>query len=260
MKKNLDTYYYYLRITANLIAQSRFKNKMILKGGSVLMSKLTECNREDLYRLTRDLDIHCDKREVWIDFYTNIEKILNTNTLGLVYKLIKRRSAEKGLDTSDSLKFSILDSNTGEVLEFKIDLNIKSNAIITCDYSPVLNMTTYDLLTMSSDKIVVVSSKQIYRRIKDLYDLAVIASLSDYKLSEVRHHLAVKHPNAKLENYLIPDNFEQLEHAYNRYDGIANKPHIGDLIAIDSSFLQPLYIGYGDELVWEHIRSMWMES
>ena len=77
MKKNLDTYYYYLRITANLIAQSRFKNKMILKGGSVLMSKLTECNREDLYRLTRDLDIHCDKREVWIDFYTNIEKILN---------------------------------------------------------------------------------------------------------------------------------------------------------------------------------------
>lgn len=48
---NFDIYEY-LKYTANLIAQSRFGNKLILKGGSVLMSKLIECGRPDLGRLT----------------------------------------------------------------------------------------------------------------------------------------------------------------------------------------------------------------
>ena len=41
------------------------------------ISKLIECGREDLYRLTSDLDIHCDKKEVWIEFCNDIEDILN---------------------------------------------------------------------------------------------------------------------------------------------------------------------------------------
>lgn len=69
----------YLRYTANLIAGSRFGNQIILKDGSVLLSKLIKCGGEDLFRLTRDLDIHCNKKEVWMDFYTNIESVLNIN-------------------------------------------------------------------------------------------------------------------------------------------------------------------------------------
>ena len=64
---NLDDIYKYLVDTANLISQSSFSDKMILKGGSVLISKMIENSRLDLYRKTTDLDIHCDKREVWID-------------------------------------------------------------------------------------------------------------------------------------------------------------------------------------------------
>ena len=82
----------YLRYTANLIAGSRFGNQIILKVGSVLLSKLIECGREDLFRFTRDLDIHCDKKEVWMDFYTNIESVLNINDRGYIYKITKRRS------------------------------------------------------------------------------------------------------------------------------------------------------------------------
>lgn len=42
----MDDIYGYLRYTANLISQSHFHNKMILKGGSVLISKLIECGRK----------------------------------------------------------------------------------------------------------------------------------------------------------------------------------------------------------------------
>ena len=44
---NFDDIYKYLVDTANLISQSRFDNKMILKGGSVLISKMIENSRLD---------------------------------------------------------------------------------------------------------------------------------------------------------------------------------------------------------------------
>lgn len=145
--KNMQAIYEYLRYTANLISTSPFGNKLILKGGSVLISKMIECGKEDL-------DIHCDKTEIWVAFYNNIENILNNNDRGYVYKIIKRRSQEKGLAQSDSLVFTLNDQ--GAIIRFKIDMNIKSSRIITVDYSPILNMTTYDAYTMLSDKIVVV--------------------------------------------------------------------------------------------------------
>lgn len=42
---DFDDIYKYLVDTANLISQSRFGNKMILKGGSVLISKMIENSR-----------------------------------------------------------------------------------------------------------------------------------------------------------------------------------------------------------------------
>lgn len=256
--KNFDDIYGYLVDTANLISQSRFGDKMILKGGSVLISKMIENSRMDLYRKTTDLDIHCDKKEVWIDFYTNIESILNNNNLGYLYRITDRRSIKKGFDTSDSLKFSLFDSANNKTIEFKIDMNIKSNTIITCDYSPILNMTTYDALTMLSDKIVVVSSQKIYRRIKDLYDLCVLISLYDFTYYDVIEHLKKKHSGVKLENMLISDNFSKLEHAFSKYEGISNKPNIMTIISLAQTFLQPIYCNNKVNMIWKKEISAWV--
>ena len=255
---NLDDIYKYLVDTANLISQSRFSDKMILKGGSVLISKMIENNRLDLYRKTTDLDMHCDKREVWIDFYTNIESILNSNKLGYVYKIIDRRSQRKGFDKSDSIKFSLSDTNFDKAIEFKIDMNINSNAIITCDYSPILNMTTYDALTMLSDKITVVSSQKIYRRIKDLYDLCILVSLYDFTYYDVIEHIRKKHSGVKLEDMIISDNFSSLEHAFSKYEGISNKPNIMTIIALAKTFLQPIYCSNKVDMLWKKEISAWV--
>lgn len=256
--KNMDDIYKYLVDTVNLISQSRFGNKMILKGGSVLISKMIENSRMDLYRKTTDIDIHCDKKEVWIDFYTNIEAILNSNNFGYVYTLSDRRSLKKGFDTSDSLKFRLFDSNNNKSIEFKIDMNIKSNAIITCDYSPILNMTTYDALTMLSDKIVVVSSQKIYRRIKDLYDLCVLLSLCDFTYYDVVEHIRLKHGNVKLDNMLVNENFSEIEHAFSKYDGISNKPNILTIISLAQIFLQPIYCNNQKNMLWKKEISSWV--
>lgn len=254
----MDDIYGYLRYTANLISQSHFHNKMILKGGSVLISKLIECGREDLYRLTSDLDIHCDKKEVWIEFCNDIEDILNKNDRGYVYRITKRRSEIKGLNDSDSLTFSLEDH--GKIVKFQMDMNIKSNTIITVDYSPLLQMNTYDAYTMLSDKIVVVSSNKIYRRIKDLYDILVLASIFDFKYSELVKHINIKHPNVKLKNMIVPDNISNIEHAYNVFSGIRNKPDIRYLLNYCLIFLEPIYLGYNQgELIWNTQQVKWLK-
>lgn len=252
---NINDIFEYLAYTANLISRSYFGNKLILKGGTALMSKLIECNRTDLSRLTGDLDIHCNNKEVWINFYTNIETILNNNNMGYVYKITKRRSMEKGLVQSDSLVFELNDNGT--IIKFKIDMNIKSNSIITVEYSPILNMTTYDAYTMLSDKISSVSSRVIFRRIKDLYDLAVLITLQDYSYTEIMKHIKIKHPNFEPVNMLTSSNFNDLEHAYKLYTGIRNKPGIEYLIGYCSTFLQPIYTGYKGELLWSAQLTSW---
>jgi Domain of unknown function (DUF1814). len=252
----MNDIYEYLKYTANLISHSAFGNKLILKGGSVLISKLIECQRTDLYRLTSDLDIHCDKKEVWIAFYNNIENILNNNDMGYTYKIVKRRSEEKGLVQSDSLVFNLIDGN--KTIKFKIDMNIKSNNIITVEYSPILNMSTYDAYTMLSDKIASISSRTIFRRIKDLYDLAVLITLQDYSYSSVMKHIKVKHPNFTPINMLVQSNFRDLEHAYNAFEGIVNKPDIRYLVVYCSTFLEPIYNGNQGELLWDARLTRWM--
>jgi len=257
----IDDIFNYLVDTIKLISTSTFGDKMILKGGSVLISKMIENDRSDMYRKTSDIDIHCDKKELWIDFYKNIESILNNNSLGYKYKMIHRRSEEKGLNTSDSLKFKLYDTNIDKEIEFKIDMNIKSNTIITYEYSQTLQMSTYDALTMLSDKIVVVSSQKIYRRIKDLYDLIVLVSLYNFEYDDILNHLGMKHQGAILENMLTNNNFKDINHAYSKYRGIQNKPDIMTVISIAQAFLQPIYNpdNVKHNITWDKEKSSWSE-
>ena len=65
---------------ANKISKSRYSMSFALKGGTVLISRLMESNRLDLFRKTTDIDIHCTNKEVWNNFCRDVECILNTGT------------------------------------------------------------------------------------------------------------------------------------------------------------------------------------
>lgn len=247
----------YLCYTANLIANSKYSNKFILKGGSVLISRMLELNRPDLYRLTSALDIHCDKQEVWDRFCNEVVDLLNNNDRGYVYSLIKRRSLEKPMTNSDSLTFRLLDEDN--VIEFKMDMNIKSNSIITAEFSTTLNMKTYDAMTMLSDKIVAVSARSIYRRAKDLYDIYVIMSMYSFNISNLQEHIKLKHPDVTLTNMLVEENYSDIEHAYERYEGISNKPLIRVLFTLVQNFLHPIYKGVSSGLVWNNEQGRWLD-
>ena len=247
-----------LKKRASLVARSQYAACFVLKGGTVLIAKMFENNRMDLFRRTRDLDIHCDSKDVWNKFCTDCVDILNNNCYGYTYSLIDRRADRKGFDTSDSLKFEVLLA-TGDVVKIGMDMNIKSNALIGIAFDGYLNMSTYDAYTMLSDKLVVVSSQKVYRRIKDLYDLCVLASLYDFDLTHVQLTLKKKHNKTAgaLTNMLIPQNMADLGHAYTKFSGIANKPELDTLLDITVPFLAIIYSGAAGDYTWRKDARQW---
>lgn len=256
--KQIRDIYKYIQATAMLIGQSRFRYLIALKGGAALNAILTENGREDLGRLTSDIDIHCDSKRVWIDFYTNIEQILNQNDLGYVYKITDRRSLRKELTSGDSLKFELLDTKTNETIAFKIDMNIKSNKIVSFAFSTLLNMNVYDKYTMMTDKISAISSRKIFRRIKDLYDICVLASLCEYNYTDLRKHIEVKFGDiSELENMLTVNNIDAIKHAYDEYVGIYNRPNIDTLLSIVNTFCEPIYSNWKGKAVWNPVIMKW---
>lgn len=253
--------YRLLVYTAQLIAKSQYARYFALKGGVVLASKIYEAGRMDFFRRTVDIDVHCCSQDAWNAFCRDCITLFNANPDGLVYKLIQRRANVKPIDNSDSLKFEVTLPN-GRVVPFKMDMNIKSNSIVELSFSHTLNMQTYTALTSLSDKIVVVSSQKIYRRVKDLYDLCVLISLFDFKSVDIANMLRKKHNLAfsDLINMLTADNMSTLDHAYSRYSGIHNKPPLDTLVSMAKQFLEPLYCGVSGANVWRHTECFWVRE
>lgn len=240
---------------ANKISKSRYSMSFALKGGTVLIARLVENNRMDLFRRTTDIDIHCNNKEVWNNFCRDVEQLLNSGISPYRYQLQGRRADIKGFDTSDSLKFLVTLAD-GRAIGIKFDMNIKSQTGIILDFSELLGMLTYSASTMICDKIVAVSSRSVFRRIKDIYDIAVLASLYSFRYSDLVTQLRSR-GNVILTNMLIPQNMSDLAHAYDKFEGITNKPMFADLIFVVQRFLYPFYFGTSVDLIWNGGTGTW---
>lgn len=242
---DFQTIYNILRITVQQIADSYYGKRMALKGGTALITKMIEQHREDLLRKTTDIDLHIADTGLWDAFCNDLETILNANNYNLIYKLINRRAMANTNYTCDSLKISVTDRNN-ITLEFKIDVNCKPWSTVTL--TPLItlnNMYAYDNLTMLADKIHAVSTKTVYRRIKDMYDICVLAQFENYKSTDIIDAIERKRPEFYTSNEIIPimqADYNQLEHAYIKFTGIRNKPDFKIVCNMCKDFLLPIYL------------------
>lgn len=164
----------------------------------------------------------------------------------------------KGLDTSDSLSFEVT-TISEDIIKFDIDMNIKSDSIVAISFNNMLQLNTYSEYTMMSDKIVTVSSPKIYRRVKDLYDICVLASLYQFELNKLIRVLKIKHriELKNLNNMLKAENMSDIYHAYDSFKGIINKPDIAVIMDIAQKFLCPFYNGIEAGLIWDNRNCLW---
>ena len=235
-----------LQIMIRQIGGSKYNKHFVLKGGSALMTLLLESNKENLFRKTSDIDLHVDSAEIWREFKSNVESILNSNPYGAIFSVISSRDKS---EVSDSITLQA--DYSGGSDKVKIDMNVGVFSTITMAYLPTLGINSYDCETMLVDKINAVSSQKIFRRIKDLYDICAISQLKNYSSADILKHIEVKRPEFFTDgkNMLVPENIDNLEHAYSQYRGISMKPKFELVLNLCINFLEPFYLRI-ENVVW----------
>lgn len=243
-KENIAMYTPLLLDILELVFKSRFSKNFVLKGGLDLSEKLKSEGLDSLLRVTRDIDLHCNSWEAWIDFTKAVDEILSHSTKYTYSDYSLRSTCKDTNQISDTLHITAHNILTKEVTAVKIDMNVKDDSIIEIDLLPGLGIPSYSYYTILSDKINVVSSKLIYRRIKDLYDLYAIVSTHDIEASKLNIAIDKKHDRSAFSNMLTGDNFNDLVHAYDSFKGISTKPNFDEVFSVASNFLCKIYSDY----------------
>lgn len=247
-----------LKYMANKIATKVNGHEVILKGGAALMDRILTFN-PGLSRVTTDLDLYVATEEVYCYIFNNILDILNDNELGLKFSISEHRG-RRGI--GEGFKFSV-ENKIGITQTFGIDMQVGQLGVINITPGVNINLDEYDNYTMLADKVTVVCSRKIFRRIKDIYDIYVLSMLQDYKMEVLVQTIKDKRPEF-LESKRImfrPDTMAELEHAYDKFTGIVNKPKFETVYKVSSNFVSPIYYGIDDGNVckiWRKGGSAWL--
>lgn len=241
------------------IQKAGFKNDVVLTGGFGLDFKLVESGLFELCRKTQDIDLSIRNVEAYQRLFGNIEDVLNSNDAGFSFTKVKRRGLSNG---SDSV--TLMCAVCGEALTVKIDMNIKDLRVLGVSYLDKLPLAVYDDYTAVVDKLSVVYSSRIYRRIKDMYDVYCYAMMCDLKYSKILQQFDRyrKDSLCGAEIMLLPENLPDIEHAYRRNDSLPQGV-FDEVFSVASAFSNKLYMllvkEVGCDYIWDRKYRAWRE-
>lgn len=193
------------------------KDLFILKGCYALKYHIKDLNK---FRNTKDIDFHCFCKEDWLEFIEQFEKVSFLNSrLGLSYTLVKRRGFDKN---PNSDRLTIEARFHEQIVEtFTIDMNV--GAVV--DFDVLDNgLRYYSLVSILADKLHVLQSIKICRRIKDFIDIYCIATHFDFELNYLINKIKDRFMFTNREFvsmnelfFLDQENVLKMKHAYEKY-------------------------------------------
>lgn len=196
------------------------------KGSMVLKACLMEAGFTDDTRHTVDIDAnwYSDEWPSGEQMEESIQKALRNSSINLNVKLYRMYGEGR------SAGFELSDSFSDEIL-FTMDIDVNRPTVETRIYKIAeIRFRGSALLPMLADKLSVISSEKVFRRIKDLIDLYYAAQVYTPDWQAVLQ--AVKDSGRTLGSF---DGFlnkpEELRHAYNkfRFEGDVSKPTFEDV-------------------------------
>lgn len=232
---------------------------VVFKGALVLNQALKEMGMTSNFRQTRDIDLN------WLNGNVSNEELTNTiteavNLLGVPnLRVVSKREANIERDTSAGISIK-----RGTTDLFSFDISLKDNPF-TAVYktNSGVNFLGSSLHKIFADKVRSASHVTLVRRSKDIYDLYVMSSISGYSIKNTLEiHEYESKGLGEFDVFLrkIPD----LRHAYNRLEGIHNKPSFDVAYRRVRDFCIPFITGEyrnfvgGTDGVWDAEACMWV--
>ena len=226
---------------------------IVFKGALITKLILAEQGYTDLDRQTRDIDAN------WIGDpppMSEIEDTVNRSLGTLSKKFYVESFREYGDKKSAGLY--IVENETGEKI-LSMDVDIR----------PICGSRTYHYGELGirgvlaneilADKITVLSSMRIFRRLKDFIDVYALTHCVEVRTTEIFEVMARKHHQLEefSEFYTRRDD---VEHAYNKLQGVEGKPLFGDIYSYLKDFVFPFAQRDNTSRIWNSGNRNWDEQ
>ena len=198
-----------------------------LQGCMALKEHLNE-KGNDNFRITQDINFSIDNHNHWEMYVKNCcDKATENSKIGAKYELIKRREFSINAKLPDDVIF-----------RFKIDMN-----------------------GILKDKINVITTRKVCRRVKDLIDVYQIVTTMDIDYNKMIDSLEYDN---KVVNYLTKtESRQEIKHAFDKYENI-NKPDFDEMMRVVLTFTLPIIYEktYGRSIYkyvkWDYKKGSWV--
>lgn len=207
------------------------------KGSMVLKACLAEVGYTDEIRHTVDIDANwnSDVEPTTEQMAESLQKAIDKSGMNLNVNPYRPHGEKR------SAGFELIESSTDDVL-FTMDIDVNRPLSPTKIYEVEgIKFCGVSPLQMITDKLSVVSSEKIFRRIKDVVDLYYISKVFEFDTEKIMQTL--KNSNRELDRF---DGFlhrvEDLQHSYDkfRFAGGVNKPPFEEVYHSVKAYIKPV--------------------
>lgn len=205
------------------------------KGSMVLKACLLEAGYDDETRHTVDIDANWNSEnpptsEQMVD---SLQKAIDKSAIDLEVRIIREPREKR------SAGFELIERSTAERL-FTMDVDVNRPVPPTKIYEiEGLRFCGVSPLQMMADKVAVVSTEKVFRRIKDVVDLYYFSKVFEFNVAEIKQTL--KNSERTLEGFNgFLHKTEELKHSYEkfRFAGDVNKPDFDEVYHNVKAFIK----------------------
>ena len=204
------------------------------KGSMVLKACLMEAGFTEDTRHTVDIDANWNSGSLPTaeQMVESFQQAISRSGLKLAVSLYRMYGEGR------SAGFELADPTTGEIL-FTMDIDVNRPVVPTRIYEvDGIHFRGIHLTQMIADKISVISSDKVFRRIKDVVDLYYISQVFDFNQENVLR--AIQESGRTLGSFEgFIHRTDELAHSYNkfRFSGGVNKPTFEDVYYAVKAYL-----------------------
>lgn len=204
------------------------------KGSMVLKACLMEVGYYEETRHTVDIDANwnSDIPPTADQMVESLQSAIDKNDIDLEVSIYRMYGDKR------SAGFELADKTTSEII-FSMDIDVNRPAAPTKIYEVSgLRFRGVTPLQMIADKISVISTDKVFRRIKDVVDMYYISNVFDFNTTDIIQTL--KNSDRTLDTFNgFLHRTEELRHSYEkfRFEGGVNKPPFEEVYGIVKTYI-----------------------
>jgi len=226
---------------------------IVFKGAMITRLILSEHNFDRVSRTTRDTDAH------WTGSPPPMEHLadaINHSLDDLQEKYLAKPIRE--YKESQSAGISIVDKVIGDEL-FSMDISIKPVYGSRIYYHGDIGIKGVLPDEVLADKITVMSSKRLFRRMKDFVDVYALSHCIDVHTSKLFEVCSAK--KMEMQDFdAFYNRRADIEHAYGKLKGVEGKPDFKTIYNYTEKFIQPFAEKDSINKIWDSVTQSWSKD